>query len=345
MTDASMISKQLALSLLAVSGAFQLGEMLSSRNLLVLTYHRVVPRERCPDGNRPPNTHFCDEFDRQMAFVARRFYAPSGEELRGYIEGRTSLPRYSIAITFDDGYENNFVYALPILQRYGLHGVFFVTTGLVGTVDQMFWFDRLDRLLSVMPRDELLDRLRRIDPHISEVPSMRPHRYFKKLPYDRQCVLLDALEQQLGDRTLPPLDRTVYGVMSWDQVRSMAAAGMTIGSHTDNHQILAAVSPEDARAEMQASRLRIEEEIGQRCWCFAYPNGECEDFRPQDQRSAEEAGYLCAFTQISGTINRQTSRYALPRVAIPETNDMRVFRSYVSGVRRALSGVFPVRMG
>lgn len=340
-----MATKELALSLLSLSGAFRLGEMLSSHGLLVLTYHRIVPREHCLDAKRPPNTHFCDEFDRQMAFLAQRFYVPGGEELQGFFEGRLSLPRYSLAITFDDGYENNFVYALPILQKYGLHAVFFVTTGLVGATDRMFWFDRLDRLLSVMSHKELLERLRRADPFMPEGPITRSHRYFKTLPYTRQMGLLDVLEQQVGDRELPPVDRTVYGVMSWEQVRSMTAAGMTIGSHSANHQILAAVSREDAYKEMLASRLRIEQEIGRRCWCLAYPNGERRDFRPEDESAAKDAGYLCAFTQMSGIINDRTHRYALPRIAIPETDDMQVFRSYVSGVQRAMRRLFPERAG
>lgn len=334
--------KQLALSLLSLGGAFRLGEMLSSRNLLVLTYHRVVPREQCPGGKRPPNTHFTDEFDQQMAYVARRFNVPGGSELRTFFQGNAALPRFSLAVTFDDGYENNFVHALPILRRYGLHAIFFVTTGLIGTADRMFWFDRLDRLLSIMPHVELLERLRRIDPAVPDVVSgTRLHRHFKTLPYARQLALLDALEQQVGDAQLPPTDRTMHGLMSWGQVRAMAAAGMTIGSHTANHQILAAVSPEAAHKEIVSSRLRIGQETGQPCWCFAYPNGERRDFRSSDELSVEGTGYLCAFTQISGSINSYTSRYSLPRIAIPDTGDIKIFRSYLSGIHRVFRAIFP----
>jgi peptidoglycan/xylan/chitin deacetylase (PgdA/CDA1 family) len=333
--------KHFALSLLSGSGAFRLGEAWSSRDLRVLTYHRVIPRERCPAGQRPPNTHFTDEFDEQMAFVARRFHVLGGEELRGIIDGTRPIPRYALAVTFDDGYENNFTHALPILQRHGLHAVFFLTTSLIGSRNRSLWFDRLDRLLTMVPSAELLEHMRRIEPRLAAAPDPRIRPYFKKLPGARQSAILDLLERQCGHGAAAEGDGTVHGMMNWDQVRSMVAAGMTIGSHTAHHQILAAVPPAEVQSELRGSRQRIEEETGKTCWCFAYPNGGRGDFRESDERAVRDAGYLCAFTQIPGSIDRHAPRYALPRIPIPDTGDMRVFRSHVSGIQRAIRSVFP----
>lgn len=347
MADTAMVGtgKKIVLSLLAMSGALRLAEKLSSRSVVVLTYHRVIPRNGWTDGRRPPNTLFTDEFDAHIAFVSRRFYVPGGDELRAFLAGDAALPRYSVAVSFDDGYENNFLHALPVLQHHGLHAMFFVTTGLIGTSGRMFWFDRLGRLLSAVPRAKVLERLRRLDPAVPDAPGTRPQRWFKMLPHARQSELLDALEQEFGDVGLPQADRTVYGLMSWDQVRSLTAAGMTVGSHTANHQILVAVAPDAAREEMLSSRLRIEQETGRPCWCFAYPNGEREDFRFEDERSAADAGYLCAFTQIPGTVHCRAPRYALPRIPVPDTGDISIFRSHLSGVQRAFRHVFPEKAG
>lgn len=335
------MSKRLALSFLSLVGAFRIGELLSSRNLLVLTYHRVIPRDTLTNGRRPPNTLYTDEFDEQMTFVAKRFNVLTGDNLRAVIEGTRAAPRYSLAITFDDGYENNFSYALPILQRHGLRAVFFVTTNLIGDENQSFWFDRLDRLLAIASSSEILERLRQLDPSLSASPDARIHPYFKTLSSARQSEMLDYLERQFSHAGVPVADRVVHGLMNWDQVRLMASAGMTIGSHTANHQILAAVVPAVAQAELQSSRIRIEQETGQACWCFAYPNGKRQDFRPLDELAAQSTGYLCAFTQIPGSINNHSPRYALARIPIPDTGDMNIFRSYVSGIQRTFRTVFP----
>jgi len=337
--------KQIALSLLSLSGAFRLGETLSSRDLLVLTYHRVIPRDRRWDGRRPPNTLFTDEFEEQMAFVSRRFNVLAGDELRAVIDGTRAAPRYSLAVTFDDGYENNYSHALPILQRHGLHAVFFLTTDLIGARNRSLWFDRLDKLLSAVPSSQLIERMCRLEPLMSASPKPRVRAHFKMLPSARQSEILDQLEQQFSPAGSIDGDKTVYGMMTWDQVRSMVSAGMTIGSHTANHQILAAVTPDEAQAELQKSRQRIEEETGGTCWCFAYPNGGRSDFRPSDEQAVRRAGYVCAFTQIPGSINRHAPRFALPRIPIPDTGDIRVFRSNLSGIQRMFRSIFPEKQG
>src|SRR5256885_8008899 len=293
--------KTLTLSLLSITGAFRLAEYLSSRDLLVLTYHRVIPRHWRVNGRRPPNTLFADEFEEQMAFVAKRYNVLTGNELRAVVEGADTVSRYSLAVTFDDGYENNFSHALPILQRYGLHAVFFLTTNLIGNRDQSLWFDRLESLVSTVPPGEILGQLRRLHPALSAAPEGQIRPYFKRLSSARQSEILDRLERHFGRARARHEDRTVYGLMSWDQVRSIASAGMTIGSHTASHQILAAVAPAEAQAELVLSRERVERETGQTCWCFAYPNGARQDFRASDELAVREAGYLCAFTQISGS--------------------------------------------
>jgi peptidoglycan/xylan/chitin deacetylase (PgdA/CDA1 family) len=331
--------KTLSLSLLSITGAFRLAEYFSSRDLLVLTYHRVIPRDRRVRGQRPPNTLFVDEFEEQMAFLAKRYKVLTGNELRAVIDEAGTVSPYSLAVTFDDGYENNFSHALPILQRYGLHAVFFLTTNLIGNQDQSLWFDRLDRLLSIVPPGEILAQLRRFDPALSATPEEQMRPYFKRLSSARQSEILDRLEQHFGQAGARNEDRTVYGLMSWDQVRLTASAGMTIGSHTTSHQILAAVSPAEAQAELVLSRERVERETGQTCWCFAYPNGARRDFRASDELAVRDAGYLCAFTQISGSIDASTPRYSLPRIAIPDTGDIRIFRSYLSGIQRAVRSI------
>jgi glycosyltransferase involved in cell wall biosynthesis/peptidoglycan/xylan/chitin deacetylase (PgdA/CDA1 family) len=333
------LTKKLALSMMSAAGMFRLGEMLGARNLRVLTYHRVVPRSCCADGKRPGNTLFTDEFDAQMAFVAKRFNVLNGEELRAVIEGSGEILPNSLVITFDDGYENNFSHALPILQRYGLHAVFFVTANLIGREAAEFWFDRLDRLRAAVPTPDIIQQLRRHDPSVSSRQYQNISIYFKNLSHTRQSELLDQLEQHFRYYAIPAANAAVHGLMSWDQVRAMAAAGMTIGSHSANHQILSAVSATESEQEIVSSRKRIEQEIGRPCWCFAYPNGERRDFRPSDEIALGRAGYACAFTQIPGSISSRSRRFALPRTPVPDTGDIRIFRYQVSGVGRTLRRV------
>ncbi len=61
-----------------------------------------------------------EKFARDMALLAEEGYnAVSFQELRDYVDGVSDLPSKPIVITFDDGYQSNYLYAYPILQQYG----------------------------------------------------------------------------------------------------------------------------------------------------------------------------------------------------------------------------------
>jgi peptidoglycan/xylan/chitin deacetylase (PgdA/CDA1 family) len=333
--------KDFTLTLLSRSGAFRLGDSLSSRRLRVLTYHRVIPREHVADKCRASNTVYTDEFDEQMAFVNRHYRVLDRDELRACLNGDTPIPRHAMAITFDDGYENNFAHALPVLRRHGLHAAFFVTTGLIGRTDRLFWFDRLDRLLAAVSPDAVLARIVERDGSIRFVSGTRPGAYFKTLSSVRQAEILDDLERHFASAGLRDTARPLYRTMTWEQVRALVAAGMTVGSHSASHQILSAVPPEEAVRELRSSRAKIERETGGSCWCFAYPNGERNDFRPSDERAVADAGYTCAFTQMPGSIGPRSPRFALSRIPVPDTGDMRIFLLHVCGVQRWFRRAFP----
>ncbi|MCF6764566.1 polysaccharide deacetylase family protein [Thiotrichales bacterium 19S3-7] len=73
-----------------------------------------------------------DEFDQQMAYlVANNYKTLSIEEFYRFKKGELKLPKKSVLITFDDGWRNNFVYAYPILKKYGLKATLFVVTGWI----------------------------------------------------------------------------------------------------------------------------------------------------------------------------------------------------------------------
>lgn len=331
--------KQLALFSLSLTGAFYVGRWLSRRCLIVLTYHRVLPNEYQEGGIRPANSLFRWEFEKQIAHLVRRYHVASGEEVRAFCTGAGQLPAYSVLITFDDGYENNYTEAFPILQRYGVSAVFFLTTSLIGRQDATLWFDRLDAILSAVPRVEVLDWLKRRGTPSEVQDESQVRLWFKKLSQPRRDQLMADFEKELGGRAVIPREKVVSKLTTWDHVREMAARGMTIGSHTASHQILASASLEEVRDELVASRQQIEDAIGRQCWCFSYPNGEATDFRLSDKAAVQSAGYALAFTQISGVVTKDADHYALPRIPIPDSGDMRVFLSYLSGVRDLLQAM------
>jgi len=100
-----------------------------SRGLRILTYHRVNDRHPADRLTVHPTA-----FRAQMeAILALRRPVLSLAEALPFLRGREPQPSGALAITFDDGYEDNFRVALPILEGLGLKATVFVVTGLLGT--------------------------------------------------------------------------------------------------------------------------------------------------------------------------------------------------------------------
>ena len=112
------------------------------------------------------------------------------------------------------------------------------------------------------------------------------------------------------------IDRRYRNYMSWDQIRELAAAGVTVGSQTDTHPHMPVLSPEANAAELARSNERFERELGMRPSLFAYPFGE----NSRAVRAVvERAGFVAAFGQHSGVLFPGADRFFLPRFAMNET--------------------------
>jgi peptidoglycan/xylan/chitin deacetylase (PgdA/CDA1 family) len=104
---------------------------LSRERLPVLCYHSVT------DGREAFNCSVpCEVFRQHMELIAKRWQVvPLSEVVDGLILGAPPLPG-RVAITFDDGYADNYINAFPVLQDLGLHATIFVVTGFVdGEID------------------------------------------------------------------------------------------------------------------------------------------------------------------------------------------------------------------
>ncbi len=92
----------------------------------VLTYHRIGHEPREPFCVTP------DDFEAQMRFLSERRLATDLDGLRAFVAGRATLPDGACVVTIDDGCVSTLTEALPILRRWGVPAVAFVTSNLVG---------------------------------------------------------------------------------------------------------------------------------------------------------------------------------------------------------------------
>src|SRR5262245_2028191 len=94
--------------------------------------------------------------------------------------------------------------------------------------------------------------------------------------------------------------------MNWEEVRALVDAGMSVGSHTHRHEVLAKLSYADQLDECRRSRDVIRDKLGIKVDAFSYPVGSPESFSDVTMRCLRETGYRTAFS-YNGTVNVPTS--------------------------------------
>jgi CelD/BcsL family acetyltransferase involved in cellulose biosynthesis/peptidoglycan/xylan/chitin deacetylase (PgdA/CDA1 family) len=274
----------------------------------ILFYHRV-------NDDRDPFFPSIgkDLFERQIRHVARHHKVVSMTDLLNHLE--TGSPGMVVAITFDDGYRDNYENAFPILQRYGLPATIFLATEVLDTRD-LLWFDQLAYAIKKTSNEFIdleIDIPRRFWMRTQAERLEANGRIFamlRSLPDGDRRRWFEDIRRRLA---VPDLGELRDKMLTWDQVRHMKRNRIDFGGHTVTHPFLSKMTPGKAAWEMSECRRRIEAELQLPIDCFAYPSGREEDFNEWNQDLVREAGYRAAVTTIWGINDHATDPMELKR--------------------------------
>lgn len=275
----------------------------------ILYYHRVNDEN---DGFF--NAISTRAFEQQMEYLARYHKVVNIAEIVRHLDEGNSTETL-VGITFDDGYRDNYENAFPILQRYGLPATIFLTTGSMDSGEPL-WFERLAEAIKKTTLDY-------IDLEIDIPQRFWMRTLPERVASNRQLFLwLRSLEDADRNQRLKELFKLLGAereserrnrMLTWEQARLMQANRIEFGGHTVSHPFLSKLAPSEAAWEISESKRRIEEEIQQPVYHFAYPNGREEDFQEANKDLLRTAGYRAAVTTIWGMNYRSTDRMQLKR--------------------------------
>lgn len=291
---------------------------------IILGYHRISPAPQQDPLGRDLEVAV-PRFTQQMEILARRFSIVPFESLLDWMAKRAS-PGAKATITFDDGYEDNYTCAFPVLARMGIPATVFLSTDNIEFA-RPFWTDRLAAYVCrsagsiVQAPEELGGRLDLISPEDA------------RRGYVRSCAALSGMDDERRERVLDRLgvDAAASKPLTWDQVRRMQRDGITFGAHTRSHPSLPRVSDAAARAEVETSRDLIRARLGAAPAVFAYPFGDVDD---RIWPIVEAAGFRGAVTTRPGLCGPHAHRLLLPRLMV-DNWPAQVFERRLTGVRFA----------
>lgn len=262
--------------------------------IVILRYHSVREEPAKLDPYISTGiTHSTAEFRKHMEYVARTCKPVTMDQVADMVSGAKPIPRRAVAVTFDDGYPDNYEIAAPILEENGLRGTFYLATSAVE--GRPLWFVRMRYWTwqAQIERPQFLEASARC------ATSIEPERERYMATLEHANTVKDSFS------------------MTWKQARELVKRGHTIGSHTVNHPNMAKVPLEEARQELVESKRILEAQLGHAVEHFSYPNPILSpNWNQATKEASKSTGYKTAVTSENGFIMRGNDALSLPRLSI-----------------------------
>jgi peptidoglycan/xylan/chitin deacetylase (PgdA/CDA1 family) len=300
-------------------------------------YHRVAECECDPWGNCVSPEHFKEHLE-AIQHLARPFRLA---DMTNTLEnGKT--PSGGIALTFDDGYADNYHVARPLLETYDTPATFFLVSDQTGSGHAYWWDDLAEILLRPGRVPETLEielggeqhgihfgraatysaADRQADRGIREWAARpgsrlgcyyRVHTLLRPLTHDERNEALEKIRRWAGG-SRPRAQGQV--VITGAEAHELAAEGLIeIGSHSQSHPSLPDLGISRQRQEIANSSATLEEIIGRPVRSFAYPYGNYDRDTPG---LVKEEGFARACTIVPRHVRSGNDPYLLPRFAVSD---------------------------
>jgi glycosyltransferase involved in cell wall biosynthesis/peptidoglycan/xylan/chitin deacetylase (PgdA/CDA1 family) len=320
------LAKWMVIRMLWVTGALALAKWWIRRHgAVVLAFHRILRHEECIETTIQKGMIVSDE-----SFRALLQYLQENCTTIDLDRGRQQpqQKRVQVALTFDDGWEDNASTAFPIASEFKTPLTIFICPGLLGR-SVPFWPDRvsalirsaenssdgirsLSRTLAAAGYRDLASALSggngdRADRIIDRMKTLPPERRDRVLEMLFSCgISIDACVDISLDRT-----------MSWSQVTELSERGVTFGSHTQRHEILPLIPLARVRNEISESQEAIRTHLLKDCFLFSYPNG---DASREVREEVARAGLRLAFINSPGVWRFDGDPFLIPRINVWENH-------------------------
>ncbi|MCU7801811.1 MAG: polysaccharide deacetylase family protein [Candidatus Thiodiazotropha sp. (ex Lucinoma borealis)] len=294
-----------------------------SNKAIVLTYHRILPREK-------RNESFSHEaimvdpfhFDMQLKALKECFRIVDIIEFNDLV--RSGIPDGPpvCLITFDDGWVDNYNYALPILKRHQCPAIIFVPTYYISSA-LTFWQETLGYQIAKICEIGTSDAKKLMAKHgLPDIESgsdinrnimIKDYvRSLKSLSYNKIDKIMTELTKFHGMIGVSKVDRH----LSWDELRELYKSGVAIGSHACTHRILTRLTQDVVESELVESKNTLEDNLGKGIDTIAYPNG---DYNNQLGELTKKAGYSLGFGTNYGYVSGTDDLFDIKRINMNDT--------------------------
>jgi peptidoglycan/xylan/chitin deacetylase (PgdA/CDA1 family) len=292
---------------------------LSEENFAIFLFHGVIREQRHQIRNYTKKHLDENTFARVIRELKNNGTPVSMPNIVAATLNRAQLPPKAFAITFDDGFENNYSVAAPILRDLNVPCTFYVTTGFV-EVNGLSWIDKIEAVVeqtdclrldlpypeltgTFQTREQKIDLLNHIRRIVKGDRRIEPDEFAGEVA--RQSGASTELDEQLDHK------------MSWRQVRELHEDELfTIGGHGHTHRILEYLDDAELESEIAVSLNALKENLGGTIEHYSYPEGMSNCYSDRVIRLLRDRGIVCSPTAEDGVNRIGDDLFRLKRIMV-----------------------------
>ncbi|MDT8453021.1 MAG: polysaccharide deacetylase family protein [Gammaproteobacteria bacterium] len=305
---------------------YKLTNVSDQPQLLILMYHRVLPMADERAQREEPGMIVTPEtFRLHIETLKKDFEIIQLSKWLALKKSGSVLPARACAITFDDGWVDNYEFAFPLLRELEVPATIFLVSEMIGT-DQQFWPERFALVVTGIARNyteqwshPALEWIRETSNHyaFSTLPPNREElsemiANAKALPDHEIHDRLDNIEETMN----LSVENKKASLLNWQQLSEMIKSGLVeAGSHTCNHvRFNESTSRAVLEHEIISSKQQIEKKTGYTVNTFCFPNG---DYTPEALALVRQH-YAGGVSTLYGWNSASTDRCLLQRIGVHE---------------------------
>jgi peptidoglycan/xylan/chitin deacetylase (PgdA/CDA1 family) len=242
-------------------------DKLKDNDITILCLHRVSDEPSLCWPPLPVNV-----FERLCQYWSEHYHVTDFRSLKNVINAK----KPKLILSFDDGYEDFYKNAWPVLQRYHLKVNMNVVTSSA-SYGTPIWTQRLNNAFDALWKKGVAQPIVLPSGFIIKPGISKQQLYNESLKLFRfMCHLNTSERQSMLNETLIRMQtrENPTPFMTWEQIIDLHNSGVEIGSHTATHELLTNIEHENQlRDELTSSKNILEQKLGSPVQVIAFPNG------------------------------------------------------------------------
>lgn len=251
--------------------------------------------------------HDANWFEQVVVYLKKKFQMISVNHLYDYYYTGAKLHNACL-ITVDDGHLSSYEVIYPILKKYNVPAIFFVSPLIAQRKESCnFWFQEISDYDSLKVKELFIEETAlNYDEHLSLESNL------SKLQLDGIWKIIKAYQNKYN--VCPKTQQN----MTVEQIRQIDSEGLVeIGAHTMLHPFLANESESRMTKEIKESIAQLEIMLQHPIRTFAYPNGTpIKDFGEREISILKETSIKLAFSTNARNVSQSDNLYAIPRYGL-----------------------------